>query len=160
MAKVPPTDLGTKEIYKRHSIMVEGGLVPRARVMDQNVVDALLMRGELTLSQHRAAEMVMEQAARSGIYAKAPDPIRAIGGVKNAVPTGIFALGRTLKLVERQCSPYHAYLVQEVVCQNWDISDRNHLVVMLQHGLQAIADRYMMAKKNPVRHLRRNAALP
>ena len=32
------TDLGTKEIYKRHAVMVEGGNMPRAKVMDQTLI--------------------------------------------------------------------------------------------------------------------------
>ena len=29
------TDLGTNEIHKRHSVMIEGGKMPRAKVMDR-----------------------------------------------------------------------------------------------------------------------------
>ena len=39
------TDLGTAEIYKRHSVMVEGGRVPRAKVMDQTLIDRYLVDG-------------------------------------------------------------------------------------------------------------------
>ncbi len=64
------TDLGTKEIYKRHSVMIEGGKMPRAKVMDQLVVDRMLMNGLLTLQEHQAAEYILSQAASAGVYAK------------------------------------------------------------------------------------------
>ena len=58
------TDLGTNEIHKRHSVMVEGGKMPRAKVMDQLVVDKMLMNGILTLQQHQAAEYLMKTGSR------------------------------------------------------------------------------------------------
>jgi len=65
-----PTDLGTPEIHKRHSVMVEGGSLPRAKVMEQTVVDRLLMNCLLTLAQHQAGEYLLSQASQAGIFAK------------------------------------------------------------------------------------------
>ena len=38
------TDLGTNEIHKRHSVMI-GGKMPRAKVMDQTLIDRYLIDG-------------------------------------------------------------------------------------------------------------------
>ena len=45
------TDLGTNEIYKRHSVMIEGGKVPRAKVMDQTLIDRYLVDGIISLQR-------------------------------------------------------------------------------------------------------------
>ena len=50
------TELGTPEIHQRHSVMIEGGTVPRAKVMDGTVVDRYLMDGLINLQQHMACE--------------------------------------------------------------------------------------------------------
>ena len=61
------TDLGTPEVHKRHAVMVEGGTMPRAKVMDQNLIDRYLMDGLLTLGEHQAGEYVLSQAMKAGI---------------------------------------------------------------------------------------------
>ena len=33
------SDLGSPEVHQRHAVMIEGGTVPRARVMDQTLID-------------------------------------------------------------------------------------------------------------------------
>ena len=149
----PTTELGNKQLHQRHSVMIEGGNVPRAKVMDQQPVDRLLMNGMITLAQHQAAEYLMELASRAHIYAKAPDPDAVRGGMKDYVPGGVIPFGNTLKIVERRYGPMHAYVVEEVVCHGWDISEREEMVDVLKEGLQIIADRRMSGGKNPVRHL-------
>jgi hypothetical protein len=152
---LPTTELGTKEIHKRRSVMVEGGSVPRAKVMDQAMIDRYLMKGYLTLAQHQAGEYLLEQASKSGIYAKAPPPDHTGGGsAGSTVPMGMFPFGRTLTLVKRRYGPVCAYLVQEVVCHDWDVSDSETRMEALRKGLQLISERRMMGGRNPARHLR------
>ena len=43
------TELGTPEMHSQHSVMIEGRTLPRAKVMDQALVDEYLMDGLLTL---------------------------------------------------------------------------------------------------------------
>lgn len=152
------TELGNKEIHGKHSVMVEGGPVPRAKVMDQAMIDQYLMKGLLTLAQHQAAEYLLGQAAKAGIWAKAPDPDRPMGGEKSNVPLGIIPMAQTLKLVSRKYGEYHAYLVQEVVCHDWDVSGSPEKMKVLIDSLQHISNCRMSGGKNPVRHLKTTVA--
>ena len=45
------SDLGSPEVHQRHAVMIEGGTVPRARVMDQTLIDRYLIDGLLTLQE-------------------------------------------------------------------------------------------------------------
>ena len=148
------TELGNKEIHERHSVMVEGGLVPRAKVMDQAVIDKYLMKGSLTLAQHQAAELLLGQAAKAGLWAKSPDPDRPVGGEKSNVPLRIIPMANTLKLVSKKFGEYHAYLVQEVVCHDWDVSGSPDKMKALTDSLQHISNYRMSGGRNPIRHLK------
>lgn len=152
----PTTHLGNKELHRRHSVMVEGGVVPRAKVMDQTMIDKLLMRGQITLAQHRAGEYLLNQAARAGIYPRGINWDSA-GGTKPGprVPFGMFPFGRTIIIVKRRYGWFHAYLVQEVVCQNWDVSADEMKMKCLREALDWIADRRMALRYDPLAHLRR-----
>lgn len=153
------TDLGTKEIYKRHSVMVEGGNLPRAKVMDQVVVDRMLMDGLLTLQQHQAAEYLMNQAAKAGIFAKPLnyEPKSSGGSSQNGLESDqLMRYSRTIGLVKKRFGHYAAYLVEEVVLHGWDVSSSPEKLKVLKEGLDWIADRRMAGGRNPVRHLRRS----
>lgn len=153
-----PTDLGTPEIHKRHSVMVEGGSLPRAKVMDQTVVDRMLMNGLLTLAQHQAAEYLLSQASQAGIFAK---PLnyepRASGGTsKGGLESDqLMRYSKTIGLVTKRFGHYASYIVEEVVLHNWDVSDSPDKLKTLRKGLDWIADRRMSGGRNPVRHLQR-----
>jgi len=56
------TYLGNKELHRRHSVMIEGGKIPRARLMTQIMIDKYLMRGIIDLIQHQAGEYLYRQA--------------------------------------------------------------------------------------------------
>ena len=150
------TDLGTKEIHKRHAVMVEGGTMPRAKVMDQNLIDRYLMDGLLTLGEHQAGEYVLSQAVKAGIFSK---PLRYEAGSGDANPDSmasdaLMRYGRTLNLVGRRYGDYAKYLVEEVVIHGWDVSASKERLVTLKKVLGWIAERRMAGGKNPVRHLK------
>lgn len=150
------TDLGTNEIHKRHSVMVEGGKMPRAKVMDQLVVDRMLMNGILTLQQHQAAEYLMNQAAKAGIFAKPLnyEPRASGGQSKNGLESDhLMRYSRTIKLVTRRFGHYAKYIVEEVVLHGLDVSESPDKLKVLKQGLDWIADRRMAGGRNPVRHL-------
>lgn len=151
------TDLGTKEIYKRHSVMIEGGKMPRAKVMDQLVVDRMLMNGLLTLQEHQAAEYILSQAASAGVYAKPLnyEPKSSGGMSKNGLESDqLMRYSRTIGLITKRFGDYAKYLVEEVVLHNWDVSDSPDKLKVLKKGLGWVADRRMAGGKNPVRHIR------
>ena len=95
------SDLGSPEVHKRHAVMVEGGTVPRAKVMDQNLIDRYLMDGLLTLQEHQAGEYLLGQAMKAGVYTK---PLNYEAGSGEANPDSmaseaLMKYGRTLDLV-------------------------------------------------------------
>ena len=151
------TDLGTKEIYKRHSVMIEGGKMPRAKVMDQLVVDRMLMNGLLTLQEHQAAEYILSQAASAGVYAKPLnyEPKSSGGMSKNGLESDqLMRYSRTIGLITKRFGDYAKYLAEEVVLHNWDVSDSPDKLKVLKKGLSWVADRRMAGGRNPVRHIR------
>ena len=125
------SDLGSPEVHQRHSVMVEGGTVPRAKVMDQSLIDRYLMDGLLTLQEPQAGEYVMASEA-------------------------LMKYGRTLDLVGRRFGPYAKYLVEEVVIHGWDISDNSNRLKGLKKSLAWISERRMMGGKNPMRHMQKS----
>jgi len=144
-ASSPTTHLGNTELRRHHSILIEGGSVPRARVMDQNIIDRYLMRGDLTLGQHRAGEYLLHQAQIAGIWPTGVDWSKP--NIQNSkpsnVPFRIFPYGRTIAIVRRRFGDFHAYLVQEVVCFDWDVSNKSDFMKCLQESLDWIAERRM-----------------
>lgn len=150
------TDLGTKEIYKRHSVMVEGGNMPRAKVMDQTLIDRYLIDGLITLSQHQAGEYVMSQALQAGLYTKPLSSEPSSGErAKDSVATeSLMRYGRTLDLVSKRFGPYHKYLVEEVVLHDWDVSDDAKKMGVLKEGLDWISERRLAGGRNPLRRLK------
>ena len=150
------TNLGNRELRQHHSVRIEGGNVPRAQVMDQTIIDRFLMHGLIDLGQHRAAEYLLRQAAKAGIW---PTGINwggagSTGGKRNYVPFGAFPYGRTLVLVRRRYGHYHAYLVQEVVCYDWDVSGSAYKMGCLRDSLDLIADRKIRGKFTPMDRLK------
>lgn len=152
------TDLGTNEIHKRHKVMIEGGKMPRAKVMDQRVVDKMLMEGMLSLQQHQAAEYLMNQASKAGLYTRPLSYQDMTSGGKRVSDSmaseSLMRYGRTLALVERRFGAYHKYVVEEVVIHDWDISGDDNKLKILKEGLDWIADRRMAGGRNPMRHIR------
>lgn len=150
------TDLGTNEIHQRHSVMVEGGKMPRAKVMDQTIIDRYLIDGLLSLSEHQAGEYLLHQASRAGIFAK---PLRyEVGGgepSKDAMATELLMkFGRTLALVRKTLGIHHHKILQSVVLEDRDISSDSSDLKMLKQALRLIADRRMAGGRNPLRHLK------
>jgi hypothetical protein len=151
------TDLGTSEIHKRHSVMVEGGKMPRAKVMDQTLIDRYLIDGILTLQEHQAGEYILSQSAQAGMYVR---PLRfeaSTGGKRAEDPMAndsLMRFGRTMKLISDRYGPYHKYLVEEVIIHGWDVSQDPKKLKALKEGLSWVAERRMAGGRNPVRHLR------
>jgi|TARA_R100000479_G_scaffold142479_1_gene78172 hypothetical protein len=154
------TDLGTPEVHKRHAVMVEGGTMPRAKVMDQNLIDRYLMDGLLTLGEHQAGEYVLSQAMKAGLFTKPLNYGAGGGGEANRDSVASEALmryGRTLDLVRKRYGAYAKYLVEEVVIHGWDVSANKDRLVTLKQSLKWIAERRMAGGRNPVRHLKKGA---
>jgi hypothetical protein len=160
--KTPSTYLGNAQLHKQHKVMIEGGSVPRAKVMDQHLIDLYLMRGVLDLKQHSAGEYILGQAARAKLWPTGADLLGAnIGGDRRGghVPFGVFPFGRTLVTVKQARSPYHAYVVQRVICDEWDVRENDHAMGCLKSGLDVIAAIRMGWHRNPLWHIKEAARL-
>jgi len=146
------THLGNKELHRRHSVMIEGGNVPRARVMTQIIIDKYLMRGLIDLIQHQAGEYLYRQAGKAGIWPTGANWKGTGKGVGNYVPFGAFPYGRTLSLVDRELTWFHSYLVAQVVCQDFDVSEHKLRMKCLLEALDLIAARKL---RSPVRRFKK-----
>ena len=152
------SDLGSPEVHHRHAVMIEGGTVPRARVMDQTLIDRYLIDGLLTLQEHQAGEYLLSQAAKAGIFTK---PLRYEVGAGEAnadsmASESLMRYGRTLTLVRKRYGQEHQRLVEDVVIDGLDVSRDKRLLVMLKEALGLISERRMAGGRNPMRHLRKD----
>lgn len=146
----PTTHLGNRQLHRRHSVMIEGGSVPRARVMDQRAFDTLLMQGEITLDQHIAAEKLMQQAGWAGMWPAGMN-WKGTGGSEPGcrVPFGVHPWGDSLAEIRRALSQHHARLIERMIIMDCNVS--GHLDE-IREALDVIArvDSY-----NPVSRLRK-----
>lgn len=152
----PKTHLGTRELHRRHSVMIEGGTVPRAKVMDQTLIDRYLMDGLLTLPEHHGGEFLLKQAAKAGVWAKGINWSGGSGdkGTPNYVPFGAFPYGSTIRAINNRFGEYHGYLAQEVVCFGWDIRADDTLLGYLKEALGFVRDWRVGGRRHPVDRLR------
>ncbi len=154
------THLGNDELRNHHSVMVEigKGSVARARVLDQHMIDRYLMRGLLTLAQHRAGDFLLQQASRAGLWPTGVNWSGSGGGTRNNyVPFGVFPFCNTLKLVEDRYGQHHAFVVKRVVVYDWDVAKREALLKCLREALNVISDCKLGRVRNPLRKLQRAA---
>ncbi len=142
------TNLGSSELHRAHSVRIEGGTIPRAQVMDQHLIDRYLMHGLLDKAQHRAGEYLLKQASRAGVWPTGVD-LSGSGshdGLHNYVPFGAFPFGRTIVIVKRRYGDFHAYIVREVVCHEYDISHDDYRMDCLREGLDVIDQRRLRGR--------------
>ena len=140
------TDLGTNEIHKRHSVMVEGGAMPRAKVMDQMVIDRYLINGSLSLSEHQAGEYILNQASKAGLFGRQGDSVFS---------DALMRYGRTMSLISRRFGDDNKKLVESVVLENKDVSQDLPLLSALKKSLDFVSQKRMAGGRNPLRHLKK-----
>jgi hypothetical protein len=149
------TNLGTPELHKRHSIMIEGGKYPRSKVMDQQVFDRYLMEGIITLTHHRSAEVLLGMAAKAGLWAKGVNLDAVYSGTsKSRVPFGMMPFGNALRLISRNLGKNHLYVTNAVIVHNKDVKPMPNGVELFSNSMDLINDRVIFFHKNPLRHLK------
>lgn len=155
----PKTETGTEEIHSRHSVLVQGGNIQKAKVMDQMVFDRYLLDGLITLPQHQACEYILNQASAAGIFTSAlnwSDGSAKTASGPSTPPDAAVRFGKTMKIVSDRFGAYASYLVEEVVCHNWDISKDADKMKVFKEGLDQVIKRRMMGfRGNPLRHMKR-----
>ena len=146
------TDLGTKEIHQRKSVMIEGGPVPRAQVMDQNVIDKYLMKGWLTLIQHQAGEFYLNAATHAGIFVKAQNYAKVPGGSGDHINYS-HAYSSLVKMVKRFAGDGAVIALHDAICGEQDVREIDGKWNELLKGLDAIVDNRLSGGRSPARHL-------
>ena len=150
------TSLGSPELHKRHSIMVEGGTYPRSRVMDQTVFDRYLMEGSIDLSQHRSAEFMLNMAARANMWATGA---KLDGGFidspkKSKVFFGMIPFGNALLKIREDCGLKHHDYTVAVIVHNVDIRKKDSGMKLFCDSMDYVGNNILFFHRNPLRHLR------
>jgi hypothetical protein len=149
------TDLGTKEIHQRHRVMVESGHAPKAKVLDQIILDAMLMDDLIDIPQHQAGEYLLAQALEAGMYTK---PLRYQPSVSGGNPgtivsNNIMRFAKTVRLIEQHSGKMCREVVEQVVVKNKPIPGDQ--IENLKAGLQVIVLFRLSGGKDPVRRLKK-----
>ena len=86
-------------------IILDGGLIPTARVRNQTLIDTLLDDELISIVQHMAGEYVLAQCVKAGVYVKgmAYDGMPLGSGRHDAHHNGLLPLRKTLRLVRKKC---------------------------------------------------------
>lgn len=102
------------------TLVVEAGIVPRAKAMDQCVVDVLLLGELITIRQHQAAEYFMDICAKSQMYVRSYsyDSIGASSGTVRKDKVYYFPYSRLVKSINKKLSLDHSKIIHEVVIQD------------------------------------------
>ena len=120
------TNLGTPELHKNHSVMIEGGQYPRSKVMDQVIFDRYLMSGLIDLSQHKAAESLLDMAAKANVWAKGVNLDGVYSGTsKSKIPFGMMPFGNALRRIRQDMGEIHLYVTKKVIIDNRCVEKQN-----------------------------------
>jgi hypothetical protein len=151
--EVANTHLGTPELHHRHSVMIEGGMVPRSKVMDQCIFDRYLMECLINLSQHRAAEFMLSLAA--GFWATGVQLengyIDAPKGSK--IPFKTMPFGNVARRISEELSDSHCLITKKVIINNKDVRKLKNGIRLFSGSMDFVSNRVMFFHKNPLRHL-------
>ena len=118
-------------------IILDGGLVPVARIKNQTLLDTLLDLELIEVREHLAGEYVAEQCLKAGIHIKAVnfDGMPLGGGNHKNHYNGMMPLRRTLRLVKKKCGTTGAEVLIKAVASdmlrasNLDLLKKSLLVV-------------------------------
>ena len=85
-------------------IILDGGLIPTARVRNQTLIDTLLDDELISIVQHMAGEYVLAQCVKAGVYVKgmAYDGMPLGSGRHDAHHNGQLPLRKPLRLVRKK----------------------------------------------------------
>lgn len=101
------------------AIVVEEGIIPRARAMDQCVVDVFLLKGLITIQQHQAAEYFMDICAKSQmfIHSLGYDSTPCTGTMKKD-KVYFFPYSRLVNSINKKLSFSHSKVLHDVVIED------------------------------------------
>jgi parallel beta-helix repeat protein len=149
------THLGSPELHKRHSVMIEGGAYPRGKVLDQLIFDRYLMEGLITLAQHRSAEFLLNMAARAGVWATGArlDGVYTDTPKQSKVFFGMMPFGNALTKIRDECGECHYRFTKAVIIDNNDVRSNNEGIKLFSDSMEFVNNNIVFFHKNPLRHL-------
>lgn len=120
-------------------IIIDGGLVPTARVKNQTLLDFLLDLEFIGVQQHLAGEYVLGQCVKAGIYVKGVnfDGMPLGGGNPKNSYNGLMPLRKTLRLVTKKCGVKGGRVLVDAVANDMLVADNLDL---LKKTLTAVSD--------------------
>lgn len=149
--KKPVPHLGTSQLHCRHSVLIEPGPIPRARVMDQALHDRYLMDDLITPGQHRAADRVYTLASTSGVYVTGQNYSPKVKSpAKSSSPLRASGLGRIMLAVRNGLSREHERVLFGVVCRACDVSGNAESLERLRQALSFIETHYTGSRSDPL----------
>jgi hypothetical protein len=102
-------------------IIIDGGLITTAKVINQNLLDLLLDLALIEMREHLAGEYVLGQCVKAGIHVRgsACDGM-PLGGKANHSNhfNGMMPLRQTLKLVKKKCGEVGAEVLVDAVASD------------------------------------------
>jgi hypothetical protein len=153
--EVAVTNLGSPELHSRHSVMIEGGKYPRSKVMDQHVFDRYLMEGIITLTHHRAAEVLLGMAAKADMWARGVNMDGVYTGIsKSKVPFGVVPFGNALRKIRNECGRSHYEITRAVILRNKDVRVLPKGINLFTDSMEYVNDNIIFFHRNPLRHLK------
>jgi len=101
-------------------VIIDGGLIPTARVRNQTLLDALLDRELIQVREHLAGEYVLAQCVKAGIHVKGIsfDGMPLGGGNPKNSFNGLMPLRKTLRLVIKKCGSKGADVLVDAVASD------------------------------------------
>ena len=91
----PINDVGNKALHDQHDVQLEesedGSF--RARITDQLQIDKVLLKSQITVAQHKAAEYLLQTFVNAGVFVKTVDHTSALAGMTGGKPPSMFTSG-------------------------------------------------------------------
>ena len=128
----PINDVGNKALHDQHEVQLEesedGSF--RARVTDQLHIDKVLLKSQITVAQHKAAEYLLQIFVDAGVFIKTVDHTSALSGMTGGKPPSMFTSGlmklRDVSLcVEEAVGEDDAFKVCVTVAKDYPIHDED-----------------------------------
>lgn len=144
----PINDVGNKGLHDKYDVQLEesedGSF--RARVTDQLHIDKVLLKSQITVAQHKAAEYLLQIFVDAGVFVKTVDHTSALSGMTGGKPPSMFTSGlmklRDVSLcVEEAVGEDDAFKVCVTVAKDYPIHDED--LEVFRKAFNAIDQAYL-----------------
>ena len=145
----PINDVGNKSLHDQYDVHLEesedGSF--RARITDQLQIDKVLLKSQITVAQHKAAEYLLQTFVDAGVFVKTVDHTSALSGMTGGTPPSMFTSGlmklRDISLcVEEAVGEDEAVKVCVTVAKDYPILEED--LDVFRKAFDAIDKAYLM----------------